>query len=246
MRNSTKSLTSIFLAFGIIITAVLVAANMPGEEGQAQFLFRDRDNQAERDAEREQEQNQEWMEQRETEQEWREEQQTQDPNQQQRQDQNQGTIWGVERQTNTEPLAVAIVPLTSEQTAVDTNASGMAMLSLDGETLKYMVAVDNVNGEITSAEIRRSDLETNNTTENEGGLFGDTGDEAVVHSISFDGRVAQGSVDLSEEEVQAMQLGNLYIDVKTDQYPEGEIRGQLNAAESMEQKERQKEQQMNQ
>jgi hypothetical protein len=253
--------------------------------------------------------------------------------------------------TNEKPLEVAVVPLMEDQVnQVNTDASGMAMVSLDGNTLKYMIAVDDVSSDLNSATFEKlsdeeftvyrertlnfqntrdvnrertrlnqetttdvnqnqemtpvldeENVQVNPDTENTNPALDQTQaqqlpeeeqnpenmprqdqpeqnqegqqdnlqiqnretqqnvereetdtntgggwwtninervfnirneDQDVVHTAYFDGRVAQGSFELSDEEMQAMQDGNLFIVVKTDQYPEGELRGQLVSSSS--------------
>ena len=45
--------------------------------------------------------------------------------------------------------------------------------------------------------------------------------------VSVEEIVYHGAVSISDEEIRQLKLGKLYVNLITDEYPEGEIRGQI-------------------
>ncbi|HEX2865779.1 MAG TPA: CHRD domain-containing protein [Ignavibacteriales bacterium] len=98
-------------------------------------------------------------------------------------------------------------------------ATGTAAFTLTDEGLTYIIAVDSI-GKITGVEFHY-------------GAPGDTG--SVFRSIlsDFKGNIAYGvwkaddSTPLTGDIINALLTGKVYLNVSTEAYPQGEIRGQV-------------------
>jgi hypothetical protein len=128
-------------------------------------------------------------------------------------------------QTTPEPSAVEAQPAFRAELSgamvdppANTNARGEAVFILVDEAgswrLYYKVVVAEVE-DITAAYIREGEAGTDVAT-----LFDGTGTFDPENPIS-------GFVDLSNEQVTELLVGNYYVEVETGAYPEGEIRGQI-------------------
>lgn len=100
-----------------------------------------------------------------------------------------------------------------EVPAVTTAASGTGVFTLNSNGLQYNITVQNLSGSITGAHLH----------------FADTGvNGPVVHTITFTGNSASGTwVNLTDEQRTAILSGDIYVNVHTSVYSDGEIRGQL-------------------
>lgn len=96
--------------------------------------------------------------------------------------------------------------------AVVTDAWGAAEMSLAGNTLTYSMDVFDLSGDVTAAHFHMA-------------AAGENGD--VAHTIAFDGFSADGTWELTTDDMTALTEGNLYINVHTDMNADGEIRGQV-------------------
>ncbi len=96
--------------------------------------------------------------------------------------------------------------------SVNTPAFGIAHVMVEGNVLRYSIDVQNLSSPITDAHFHMAPP----------GVSG-----PAVHSISFNGSHAEGTWNLSEQDRQNIQQGAIYLNVHTQQYPQGEIRGQL-------------------
>lgn len=100
-----------------------------------------------------------------------------------------------------------------EVPAVTTDAMGSASLELVGSDLSYSISVEGLSGDVTAAHIHM-------------GAAGEDGD--VVHEITFDGMMAEGTWEgLTEAQMTTLMEGGFYVNVHTDANPDGEIRGQI-------------------
>lgn len=107
----------------------------------------------------------------------------------------------------------------NEVPAVDTAASGNAVLALSADTtmLYYRVMVSNIMN-ITAAHIHLAPMGENGSSVFT--LYDGTGDFDPSNPVS-------GNVELSSDNVLDLLAGNYYINVHTTDNPSGEIRGQL-------------------
>ena len=103
-----------------------------------------------------------------------------------------------------------------EDVVSDARGIGVFNLSKTGMEVNYHVVVNGLTGPITGAHLHEAPA-------------GMAGDVIVGLTDSVDGNVISGSFDPTEFEglMEDMQAGNIYINVHTEEYPAGEIRGQL-------------------
>lgn len=98
-------------------------------------------------------------------------------------------------------------------------ASGTAAFTLTDEGLTYIIAVDSIS-KITGAQFHY-------------GAIGDTGRAFISFMHSFRGNVAYGvwktndSIPLTEDLINALLTGKIYVNIHTEANPNGEIRGQV-------------------
>ena len=107
-----------------------------------------------------------------------------------------------------------------EPGGVESEGSGTAALVLTDEGLRFYITVHGLTSEITNAHFHRAEIGVN------GGVVRDLLDH-------FSGNTATGiwtpsdPQALADSLVQALMLGELYINVHTQNFPGGEIRGQV-------------------
>jgi hypothetical protein len=103
-----------------------------------------------------------------------------------------------------------------ENPPVDTKGVGVGYfrISPDLTTLQYYVLTDSLSGEITGAHFHT-------------GVIGSNGGVLVDLTDHIDGNVIRGSVPVSEDLLNRLLRGGIYINVHTDENPGGEIRGQV-------------------
>jgi hypothetical protein len=105
------------------------------------------------------------------------------------------------------------------------HASGTVTLSVSGNELHYMVTVGGLSGPATAAHIHV-------------GAPGVAGPPVLTLTVKHmaDGMISDDSVDLTKEVSKGvsgdslrslMAVGNAYVNVHTEKYPGGEIRGQV-------------------
>ena len=94
--------------------------------------------------------------------------------------------------------------------------SGAATATLDGDTLNVEGSVQNLSSAVTQVALY------------EGG--GDD-DGRFLYDLSVSGAEFNGSPSLSEEEIQILEDGDLYVTVLTETYPDGEVSGPLYSPE---------------
>ena len=103
----------------------------------------------------------------------------------------------------------------AEQAGVESDGVGSATMELTDEGLEYSVTVDALTGSVSAAHFHT-------------GAIGVGG--GVVHGITFDGTTAAGvwaAGDMPDSLLVALLTGGLYLNVHTEAYPSGEIRGQV-------------------
>lgn len=116
----------------------------------------------------------------------------------------------------------AVLTGDQEVPPVNTGASGVARFHLSGNTLSYEVAVWDIEG-ITAAHIHE-------------GAPGVNG--PVVFTLFSGGTFdpenpVSGDVMLTNEQIDALNAGDYYVNVHTTANPAGAIRGQIGAAQTM-------------
>jgi hypothetical protein len=120
----------------------------------------------------------------------------------------------------------AVVP------AVTTTAKGMAefQTTMDGKELKYKLEVEGIEN-VTAAHIHMAKKGENGPPV--AGLFAGPKKEGM-----FSGTLSEGTItdkDLVgpmegktvKDLIKALRAGELYVNVHTDKYPDGELRGQI-------------------
>lgn len=100
---------------------------------------------------------------------------------------------------------------------VDSTATGSAAITVDtvASTISWTVTADGLTGEPTAAHIH--------------GPAGPT--ENAPPTIDMSSAIMEGSADITEAQLADLQAGNTYVNVHTAEFPDGEIRGQVTAAE---------------
>lgn len=106
--------------------------------------------------------------------------------------------------------------------AADSTASGSLEAAYDSDTMEFSwtVTYDGLTGPATAAHFH--------------GPAAEGEDASPVVPIEGDlASPIEGSATLTEEQVTQLTDGMWYINIHTDQYPNGEIRGQVTAADAM-------------
>ena len=115
-----------------------------------------------------------------------------------------------------EPINTSYSADLSIMGAAEGGGTGTASATLDGNTLNVEGSVQNLSSAVTQVALY------------EGG--GD--DEGrFLYDLSVSGAEFSGNPTLSEEEIQILENGDLYVTVSTESYPEGEISGPLYSPE---------------
>ena len=105
--------------------------------------------------------------------------------------------------------------LTADQTVppVASSGSGLGMFTLNGNTLSYHITVQNLTSPITAAHFHL-------------GAAGQNG--SVIQPIEFSGSTADGVWNnLTQDQINDLNAGLIYVNVHTSNFPDGEIRGQV-------------------
>ena len=115
-----------------------------------------------------------------------------------------------------EPINTSYSADLSIMGAAEGEGTGTASATLDGNTLNVEGSVQNLSSAATQVALY------------EGG-----GDDVgrFLYDLSVSGDAFSGNPTLSEEEVEILENGDLYVTVSTESYPEGEISGPLYSAE---------------
>lgn len=104
----------------------------------------------------------------------------------------------------------------SEVPPNDSAATGTAEVTIDSEamTVSWTVTHDGLTGDASAAHIHGPASETEN----------------APPIVTLD-PIEEGSAEITEEQISEVEAGRTYVNVHTEQYPDGEIRGQLMKAE---------------
>ncbi|PVA11091.1 CHRD domain-containing protein [Pelagivirga sediminicola] len=105
----------------------------------------------------------------------------------------------------------------AEVPATDSSATGSADVNVDtdAKTVSWTVTVQELTGDPVAAHIHGP---------------ADPGENAGP-VIDMSDAVMEGSADITDEQITALKDGKYYVNVHTEKFPDGEIRGQLEAAE---------------
>lgn len=96
---------------------------------------------------------------------------------------------------------------------ISSNGMGTAYFTLKNKTLHYDITVSNLTSDIVAAHFHRGAKGTNGP---------------VVQPIIFNLNHAKGDwANLSDSDLNDLMSGNIYVNVHTQQHPDGEIRGQI-------------------
>ena len=94
-----------------------------------------------------------------------------------------------------------------------TDGDGRGTFHLEGNDLTYRITVEDLSTPIQAAHFHHAARGVNGP---------------VVEPIIFSGNVAQGTwTDLTTEELNRLKNNEIYVNVHTTQYPDGEVRGQV-------------------
>jgi hypothetical protein len=104
----------------------------------------------------------------------------------------------------------------SEVPATDSAATGSADVTLDTDTkkLSWTVTSTGLSGEATAAHFH--------------GPAAPDANAGPVVDISA--ALAKGSADINDQQLADLQAGKWYINIHTEKFPDGEIRGQVEMA----------------
>ena len=114
--------------------------------------------------------------------------------------------------------AVVSLDPTQETGAVTSNGRGTAFLALTEAGLVFHITVSGLTGPVQAAHFHQAPAGQ---------------DGPVVRTLTFNGNTASGvwrptdPEPLTDELIQELLAGNIYLNVHTAQYPAGEIRGQV-------------------
>ncbi len=99
----------------------------------------------------------------------------------------------------------------------DSTATGTADVTVDTDahTVSWVVTVEGLTGDATAAHIHGPASET----------------ETAAPVIDMSEAIMEGNGEITDEQLKELKAGGYYVNVHTEQYPDGEIRGQLAASE---------------
>lgn len=99
----------------------------------------------------------------------------------------------------------------------DSPATGTAEVTVDSDagTVSWVVTAEDLTGDPTAAHIHGPA----------------SAEENAPPVIDMSDAVMEGSADITEDQIADLESGNYYVNLHTEQHPDGEIRGQLEAAE---------------
>lgn len=120
--------------------------------------------------------------------------------------------------------AVVLSGAAQKPTAVQTNASGSASVTVDGKEVEVDGTFKDLSGNATAAHIHGPADENSN-----GPVICN-----LVVPASPSGKISAGeaagtcgAIELTDAQIKAFEDGKMYINIHTGAYPDGEIRGQL-------------------
>ena len=105
----------------------------------------------------------------------------------------------------------------AELPPTESDATGTADFSVDTDSHKisWTVSVDGLTGDPTAAHVHGPASATEN----------------APPEISMSDSMMDGSADITDDQLSDMKDGMTYVNVHTAKYPDGEIRGQIAAAQ---------------
>lgn len=105
----------------------------------------------------------------------------------------------------------------SEVPPNDSDATGTADITVDTDagTVAWVVTVDGLTGDPTAAHIHGPAAE----------------DENAPPVVDMSDAIMEGSGDITDDQLSDLEAGKYYVNVHTEEHPDGEVRGQLSAAE---------------
>lgn len=119
--------------------------------------------------------------------------------------------WAETKSYTAELSSSAQVPPTESE------GSGTADITVDTDamTVSWTTEMEGLTGDPTAAHIHGPAAPGEN----------------AAPMIDMSGNLEEGSASITEEQLSALQDGMTYVNVHTEEYPDGEIRGQVEAAE---------------
>ena len=104
----------------------------------------------------------------------------------------------------------------AEVPPTESAATGTAEVTVDtdAKTIMWTLTTENLSGDPTAAHIHGPASETEN----------------APPIIPFD-EIMEGNASVTDEQIKDIQDGKTYVNVHTEKFPDGEIRGQLMKAE---------------
>lgn len=120
------------------------------------------------------------------------------------------------------PAFAETVKYTADLTAdaevppTDSSATGTADVTVDtdAKTVSWTVTVEGLSGDPVAAHVHGPAEKSEN----------------AAPVIDMSGSLMEGSADITDEQISELEAGKYYVNVHTEQNPDGEIRGQLEAA----------------
>ena len=105
----------------------------------------------------------------------------------------------------------------AEVPPTETTATGTADVTVDTEanTVSWIVVVEGLSGDASAAHIHGPA----------------SMDENAGPVIDMSDAIMEGSGEITDDQIAELQDGKYYVNVHTEQFPDGEVRGQLSAAE---------------
>lgn|GEM_PF-7094727 len=101
----------------------------------------------------------------------------------------------------------------NEVPPVTTTGSGIGQFTLKGNDLHYHITVQNLSSTLTAGHFHRGDEDVSGP---------------VIEPITFNGLTASGVwMDLTNEELELLDDEEVYVNVHTTKFPNGEVRGQI-------------------
>lgn len=104
----------------------------------------------------------------------------------------------------------------SQVPPVDTAATGTAEITVDtdAKTVMWKITTEGLSGDATAAHIHGPAA----------------ADATAAPVIDFSASIAEGTGEITDEQIAELEGGMYYVNVHTEANPDGEIRGQLAAA----------------
>lgn len=105
----------------------------------------------------------------------------------------------------------------AEVPATESSATGTADVTVDTDanTVSWVVTFENLTGDATGAHMHGPAAM----------------DENAPPAIDMSEDMMEGTGEITDEQIAELTDGMYYVNIHTEEYPDGEIRGQLSAAE---------------